>query len=462
MTSRNHARERDPLERSRGFDEVSLGYTVEQAVAEASRCLHCKKAPCSDGCPVGVDISSFISLIKQDKPAEAAAKIKEVNSLPAVCGRVCPQENQCEKLCTLGKKGEPVAIGLLERYAADHGENIESKPFTENTVETSGKKVAVVGSGPAGLTAAAELARYGHSVTVFEALHRPGGVLVYGIPEFRLPKSIVDREIEYIASLGVSFKTNFIIGRTRTVAGLLSDGFEAVFLANGAGLPAFLGIPGENLNGVYSASEFLTRTNLMKAYLFPEYQTPVKHSRKVAVVGGGNVAIDSARTALRLGAENVYLIYRRSEHEMPARAEEIEHARQEGVTFKMLETPVSIKGDDSGAVKSIECVSMALGEPDEDGRRRPEPLSGSEHEIDAGQVIIAIGQAANPLLTSATEGLELDGRGNIVADELGATNLPGVYAGGDIVSGAATVIKAMGAGRESARAIDAYLRERKS
>lgn len=447
----------DPQVRRRNFNEVALGYSEEQAIAEAQRCLSCKKPPCVGGCPVEIDIPGFISLIAQRRFEEAIAKIREKNSLPAICGRVCPQEDQCEKVCVLGKKYEPVAIGRLERFAADY-EMSKGEIKIPEIPKPTGKKVAVVGSGPAGLTLAGDLAKMGHEVVIFEALHAPGGVLVYGIPEFRLPKEIVRREVEYIQRLGVKVVTNFVVGKTRTIKELMEDGFDAVFIGTGAGLPYFMNIPGENYNGVYSANEFLTRSNLMKAYLFPEYDTPIKIGKRVAVVGGGNVAMDSVRTAIRLGAEEVYCVYRRSRAEMPARAEEIENAIEEGMILKELTNPTRIIGDETGWVKAIECIRMELGEPDESGRRRPVPIQGSEFTIPVDIVVMAIGQGPNPLVPSTTPGLKTTKWGNIVADEeTGATSLEGVFAGGDIVTGAATVILAMGAGRKAARAIDEYL-----
>ncbi len=449
----------DPQVRRRNFDEVALGYTEEQAVREAQRCLGCKKFPCVSGCPVEIDIPAFVSLIAERKFDEAIAKIKEKNSLPAICGRVCPQEDQCEKQCVLGKRWEPLAIGRLERFVADY-EMKKGEMRIPEVGKPTGKRVAVVGSGPAGLTVAGDLAKMGHEVTIFEALHEPGGVLVYGIPEFRLPKRIVRREVEYIKKLGVKIVTNFVVGKTRTIEDLLRDeGFDAVFVGTGAGLPYFMNIPGENLNGVYSANEFLTRSNLMKAYLFPKYDTPIKVGKRVAVVGGGNVAMDSVRTAIRLGADEVYCIYRRSRAEMPAREEEIENALEEGMILRELTNPVRILGE-GGWVKQIECIRMELGEPDASGRRRPVPIDGSEFLIDVETVVIAIGQGPNPLVPSTTPGLKTSKWGNIIADDdTGATSLDGVFAGGDIVTGAATVILAMGAGRKAARAIDAYLRK---
>ncbi|NLX77418.1 MAG: NADPH-dependent glutamate synthase [Clostridiaceae bacterium] len=450
--------EQDPNVRNKNFREVALGYTEEMAVEEAKRCLNCKARPCVAGCPVNVKIPEFITLIAEGRFEEAYLKIKETNNLPAICGRVCPQETQCERVCVRGKKGEPVAIGRLERFAADwymarHGsETLDA--------QKKNKKVAVIGSGPAGLTCAADLAKMGYSVTIFEAFHTPGGVLMYGIPEFRLPKDLVQREIDTVRKLGVEIKTNMVVGKSITIDELKEEGYEAIFIGSGAGLPNFMGIPGENLNGVYSANEFLTRINLMKAYLYPEVDTPVKVGRNVAVVGGGNVAMDAARSAKRLGAENVYIVYRRSEAEMPARLEEIHHAREEGIIFKTLANPVRILGTDDGWVKGMECIEMELGEPDASGRRRPVPKKGSEHVIDVQTVIIAIGQSPNPLIKATTAGLETHKWGGIIADEeTGATSIPGVYAGGDAVTGAATVILAMGAGKKAAIAIDEYLRE---
>ena len=442
--------------RAANFDEVTLGYDDDMAMIEASRCIQCKKPKCVLGCPVGIDIGAFIKLIGEGDPAGAIAKLKETTSFPAVCGRVCPQEEQCEQRCILGVKHEPVAIGRLERYAADwefaHGSS--GQPAI---APRKGKHVGVVGSGPAGLTCAGELAKMGYDVTIYEALHKPGGVLVYGIPEFRLPKAIVQRECDYVASLGVEFKLDYVIGRTLTVDQMLANGHDAIFLANGAGLPTFMNIPGENLNGVYSANEFLTRSNLMKAYRFPEYDTPITVGKKVAVIGAGNVAMDSARTALRLGAE-VHLIYRRSHDEMPARNEEIHHAEEEGIILDLLANPTQIIGDERGWVHEIEVIDMELGEPDDSGRRRPVPKVGSERRIQVDAVIVSVGTKANPLLTKSTSGLDLNKRGNIVADENTlATSKKGVFAGGDIVTGSATVILAMGAGKTAARSIDRYL-----
>jgi len=450
--------EQNPKVRIQNFNEVALGYTRENALREASRCLNCKNSPCVEGCPVNVQIPKFIKLIKEGDFMGAIHTIKETNSLPAVCGRVCPQETQCESKCVLGKKGQPIAIGRLERFAADYElsqGDVRVPPIPNRT----GKKVAVVGAGPAGLTVAGELAKKGHDVTIFEALHKAGGVLVYGIPEFRLPKAIVQREVDYVEKLGVKINVDTIIGQTTTVDELFAQGYDAIFIGTGAGLPYFMNIPGENLNGVYSANEFLTRANLMKAYLFPEYDTPVRVGSKVAVIGGGNVAMDAARVSKRLGADDVYLIYRRSRAEMPARAEEAHHAEEEGIDFRLLTAPVRVIGDEHGWVKGIECVKMELGEPDASGRRRPVEIKGSNHVIDVDVVIVAIGQGPNPILTSTTEGLKLRKSGNIEADsETGKTSRKGVFAGGDIVTGAATVILAMGAGRKAAAAIDEYLR----
>ncbi|MDD3364112.1 MAG: NADPH-dependent glutamate synthase [Syntrophomonas sp.] len=442
-------------ERVKNFTEVSLGYTEEHAILEASRCLSCKKPLCVDGCPVEVDIPAFIKFIQEKNYSQAIAKIKEKNNLPGICGRVCPQESQCEKHCILGKKQQPVAIGRLERFLAD--ETSGSGQQSEQ-IPSSGKKVAIVGSGPSGLTAAADLALLGHKVTVMEALHTPGGVLVYGIPEFRLPKSIVQQEIDNIKELGVDIQTNTVVGKINTIDELLSGGYDAVFVGTGAGLPNFMNIPGENYNGVYSANEFLTRTNLMKGYLFPEYLTPIRIGRKVAVIGAGNVAMDSARTALRLGAAESTIVYRRTEKEMPARDEEIEHAREEGVQIRILTSPVEIIGDENGWVKSLVCQKYELGEPDESGRRRPVVIPGSEYEMEMDTVIMAIGQGPNPLVSQTTPDLAVNRHGNIIAEEAtGKTNKTGVFAGGDIVTGAATVIQAMGAGKKAARAIHEYL-----
>ncbi len=449
--------ERPPEERIKDFLEVPLGYTEDQAVLEAERCLQCKKPKCMEGCPVSVKIPEFIALIKERKFIEAARKIKETNSLPAICGRVCPQEIQCESKCVLGKKGEPVAIGKLERFVADY----ERKEGIEvpSIIEKKGHKVAIVGSGPAGLTCAGDLAKMGYEVTIFEALHEAGGVLVYGIPEFRLPKEIVKKEIEYLRMLGVEIKTDYVIGKIKTLKDLFNEGYKAIFLGLGAGLPVFLGVPGENLCGIYSANEYLTRVNLMRAYQFPEYDTPILKGDRVIVVGGGNVAMDSARTALRLGSKEVILVYRRTKNEMPARAEEVEHAEEEGIKFKFLCNPVEFIGDDKGWLKAVKLQRMKLGEPDTSGRRRPVPIEGSEEIIEADIAIIAIGTRANPVLLSTAPELELNERGyiKILDEERLSTSIPGVFAGGDIVTGSATVILAMGAGKKAARAIDEYI-----
>lgn len=454
---RNPMPEQPAQIRRNNFAEVALGYTDELAIAEASRCLQCKHAPCRQGCPVGVDIPDFIKALRQGQTDQAAAIIKQKNNLPAVCGRVCPQENQCEKVCVLARKGQPVAIGRLERYAADHGSNLMPELQSESN---SMPKIAIIGAGPAGLTAAGDLAGLGYQVTVFEALHEPGGVLMYGIPEFRLPKAIVRQEIEQLKLRGVKICVNEIAGKTFTIDELFTnDNFAAVFIGTGAGLPHFMNIPGENLNGVYSANEFLTRVNLMKAYQFPKTKTPVHLGKNVAVVGAGNVAMDSARTALRLGAENVYIVYRRSEAEIPARTEEFEHAKEEGVNLHLLTAPVEIIGNNNGWVESLKCVKMELGEPDESGRRRPIIKADSEFILPVDTVIMAIGQGPNPLVQHTTPGLNVNKNGNIIATEDGFTSKDGVFAGGDIVTGAATVILAMGAGKKAAAAIDEYIRQ---
>ena len=438
-------------ERVRNFREVAIGYDAPMAALEASRCLQCKTAPCRSGCPVEVDIPAFIHCIREGKIDAAAKKIKEKNNLPAVCGRVCPQEKQCESHCVLGIKGEPVAIGRLERFVADCVRQTAQEEITE--IKKNGRKVAVVGAGPAGLTAAADLAMAGYEVTVFEALHRAGGVLIYGIPEFRLPKDIVAAEVEQIKRLGVTIVTNAVVGKALTIDELFADGYEAVFIGSGAGAPQFLGVPGENCNGVYSANEFLTRINLMKAYEFPNYHTPVKVGKNVAVVGGGNVAMDAARTSLRMGAEKVYLVYRRSEAEIPARREEFEHAKQEGVICQFLMNPSRIVGDEKGWVQGLECRRMELGEPDASGRRSTRAIPGSETVLPVDTVVIAIGNTPNPLIPRTTPGLVVTRHGTIVVNERGETSCNGVYAGGDIVTGAATVISAMGAGKQAAKAI---------
>ena len=449
--------------RRRNFEEVALGYSVEQAVGEAKRCLQCKKKPCMAGCPVEIDIPEFIRLIAEGKFAEAAAEIKKTNALPAICGRVCPQEDQCERVCVLAKRGEPVAAGRLERFAADWEAARSGTAGSSAAINAPPKdkiaKVAVIGSGPAGLTAAGELASLGYDVTIFEALHDPGGVLAYGIPEFRLPRAILSREIEYVKSLGVRIETNAIIGKLHTLRELLENGYSAIFIGTGAGLPQFMKIPGENLNGVYSANEFLTRVNLMKAYKYPEYPTPVKVGRRVAVIGAGNVAMDAARCSLRLGAEEGGIVYRRSRAEMPARAEEIENAKEEGVKFHLLTAPVRFIGDENGFLKAMECIWMELGEPDESGRRRPSPIEGSEYIMEVDTAVVAIGQSPNPVVRQSEPDLATNRWGGITVDEeTGATSIPGIYAGGDAVTGSATVITAMGAGRKAAHAIDKYIR----
>ncbi|MFC1954203.1 NADPH-dependent glutamate synthase [Chloroflexota bacterium] len=454
----------DPEIRGRNFDEVALGYEPELAFEEASRCIHCPKRPCVGGCPVGIEIPDFIKALSERNMPEAVRVLKNKNSLPGICGRVCPQESQCEKVCTLAAKKASVAIGRLERYVADwertHKEELSSPGSPQDKPEQSGKKVAVIGSGPAGLTVASDLARLGHGVTIFEALHVAGGVLMYGIPEFRLPKKIVQNEIDFVTSLGVELKLDFVIGKIDTVDELLSNGYDAVFVGTGAGAPIFLNIPGENLCGIYSANEFLTRTILMKGYLFPEYDTPIKIGKKVAVVGGGNVAMDSARCSLRLGAEEVYVVYRRSEVELPARREEVEHAMEEGIIFHFLTNPTGFLGSGRGWVMGMECIEMELGEPDDSGRRRPVPKKGSEFVLPVDTVIVALGNNPNPLITRTTDGLETTRWGTIVADEAtGKTVKPKVWAGGDIVTGAATVISAMGAGKKAAVDMDAYLRK---
>jgi len=449
--------EQDPNIRNKNFLEVALGYTKEMAIEEAQRCLQCKNKPCVNGCPVNVQIPEFIKLIVEGNFDESYKTVTSTNSLPAICGRVCPQESQCEKLCVRRVKGEPVGIGRLERFIADW--YMENSNTVIEKSKKGGKKVAVVGSGPAGLTCAGDLVNMGYDVTIFEAFHTPGGVLMYGIPEFRLPKSLVQKEIENLKQLGVDIKTNMVIGKVLSIDELKEEGFEAIFIGSGAGLPSFMGIPGENLNGVYSSNEFLTRINLMKAYLFPNVDTPVKVGKNVAVVGGGNVAMDAARSAKRLGAENVYIVYRRSEKELPARIEEVHHAKEEGIIFKLLTNPVKILGTDEGWVKGMECVEMELGEPDASGRRRPVVKKGSEHIIDLETVIIAIGQSPNPLIKSTTKDLATEEWGGIIVNEdTGATSKESVYAGGDAVTGAATVILAMGAGKTAAAAIDKYLR----
>jgi glutamate synthase (NADPH/NADH) small chain len=450
----------EPKVRARNFNEVALGYTAEQALQEASRCIQCKNAGCTEGCPVGVDIPQFIAAVREGNMPEAVRILKRKNSLPGICGRVCPQETQCEQFCNLAKKDASIAIGRLERYVADwdHSQGLSNEPHNPS-IEPSGKRVAIVGAGPAGLTAAADLVKLGHEVTIFEALHVAGGVLMYGIPEFRLPKEIVQAEVEYVKSLGVEIRLDSVVGKIATVDELLEEGYDAVFLGTGAGLPMFLDVPGENLNGIYSANEFLTRINLMKAYLFPEYDTPIHAGKRVAVIGGGNVAMDSARCALRLGAKKVYIVYRRSRVEMPARGEEVENAEEEGIIFKLLTNPVAFFGDGRGCVAAMGCVQMELGEPDTSGRRRPIPKTGSEFIMEVDTAVIALGTTPNPLVATTTRGLETTRRGTVVADEeTGKTLKDRVWAGGDIVTGAATVISAMGAGKRAAASMDAYLR----
>src|SRR6056297_737132 len=454
---RNPMPEQAPEVRRRNFDEVPTGYTRDQAVAEAQRCLQCKKPACVNGCPVGIDIPGFIKLLAEEKFTEAIRKIWTQNSLPAICGRVCPQEAQCEGQCILGKKGEPLAIGNLERFVADYERELGSGEVPE-TAEPTGKKVAVVGSGPSGLTVAGDLLLKGHEVTLFEAFHKPGGVLVYGIPEFRLPKEIVACEVAGLEKLGLRIECNSVVGRTVSLDELFEEGYDAVYIGVGAGLPKFLNIPGENLIGIYSANEYLTRANLMKGYLFPEYDTPLVKGKDVVVLGAGNVAMDSARTAMRLGAEKVRIVYRRSRDEMPARAAEIHHAEEEGIEMYLLTNPVRFIGDDEGRVCSMECVQMELGEPDESGRRRPIPIEGSEFTLGCDLAVVAVGAGANPVLTQSDPEIALSKRGYIIADEeTGKTTKPGVWAGGDIVTGQATDILAMGAGRASADSMHDYL-----
>jgi len=455
---KNPMPEQEPLVRNKNFQEVALGYSAEAAIDEAKRCLQCKHKPCVSGCPVNVRIPEFIAKVAEGEFEEAYRIITSTNSLPAICGRVCPQETQCEAKCVRGIKGEPVGIGRLERFVADYHNLCDHNQHKElaKPPESNGHKVAIIGSGPAGLTCAGDLARQGYEVTIFEAFHKPGGVLVYGIPEFRLPKSVVAREIKRLEYFGVKIVTNAVIGRSLSIDELFEEGYEAVFIGSGAGLPQFLNIPGENLLGVYSANEYLTRINLMKAYL-PEYDTPIKSCRKVAVVGGGNVAMDAARCAKRMGAEEVYIVYRRSMNELPARAEEVHHAMEEEIIFKLLSNPVAILGNDEGKVVGLECVQMELGECDESGRCRPIEIKGSNFVIDVDTVIIAIGTSPNPLISSTTEGLEATKWGCIVADDKMATSREGVFAGGDAVTGAATVILAAGAGKTAASSIVEYI-----
>jgi glutamate synthase (NADPH/NADH) small chain len=452
----------DVVDRIHNFYEVALGYTEEQAKREATRCLQCPNPRCVQGCPVNIDIPAFIKEIRDGNYRASAAKLKEFNSLPAVCGRVCPQENQCQELCVLGKMGDPISIGRLERFAADWERNAGVE-LPEKQVEGATGKVAIVGSGPAGLTVAADLIKQGHEVVMFESLHYAGGVLMYGIPQFRLPKEIVQAEIDYIKKLGVDVKTNYTIGRIFTIDELFADGYDAIFIGSGAGLPNFMGIEGENLGGVYSANEYLIRINLMKGYLFPEYDTPIRIGKNIAVIGGGNVAMDAARCSLRLGAEKVYIVYRRAREQLPAREEEAENAEEEGIIFNLLTNPVKFTGDESGWVNGMECIKMELGEPDASGRRRPVAIEGSNFMMDVDTVVIAIGQTPNPLIQRTTDGLETTKWGTIVADEqTAATSKEGVYAGGDVVSGAATVISAMGAGRTAAKSIHEYIQKKKT
>ncbi len=458
---RQHMPEQDPKERIQNFNEVALGLTKELAQLEAERCLNCPRPFCVEGCPVNIKIPDFIQLIKQGKFKEAVNKIKEDNFLPAICGRVCPQESQCEAKCVVGVRGEPVAIGRLERFVADweyeHGVEVPELPAP------NGHKVAIIGSGPAGISCSVDLAKLGYEVTIFEALHEPGGVLTYGIPPFRLPRSVLKRELDFVQKLGVKIVTDAVIGYLYTIDDLFEEGYEAVFIAVGAGTPRFMGIEGENLLGVYSASEFLTRVNLMHAHEFPNYDTPIHIGERVMVVGGGNVAMDAARTALRIGAKEVMVVYRRSKKEMPARLEEIGHAEEEGVKFEFLVNPVRFIGDKNGWLKEAELIRMELGEPDESGRRRPIPIEGSNFQINVDNVIIAIGQAAQPIVAQTTPGLKLNKRGYIIAEEnTGKTTREGVFAGGDIVTGAATVISAMGAGRKAAKAIHEYIINKKN
>jgi glutamate synthase (NADPH) small chain len=452
-------------ERNKNFQEVALGYSKDAAFAEAARCLQCKNHPCMEGCPVNVDIPEFIAALRGGDLNAAVVALKRKNNLPAICGRVCPQESQCESKCLVGKKGAPLAIGRLERYVADwsltrNGGSGASKVDPSSLPLPGAGRVAVIGAGPAGLTCAGDLARFGHKVTIFEALHLPGGVLTYGIPEFRLPKHIVQAEVEYVKSLGVEILCDMVAGRAFTVDELLGEwGYDAVFLGTGAGLPMFMNIPGENSNGVYSANEYLTRVNLMKAYKFPEYDTPVIRGKRVAVVGGGNVAMDGVRTAKRLGADLAAIIYRRSREEMPARHEEVEHAEEEGIEFHLLTNPTRIVADENNWVRGIECIKMELGEPDASGRRSPIPIEGSEYVLEVDTVIMALGTSPNPLIPRSTKGLEVSRRGTVVADQItGQTTKDGVFAGGDAVTGAATVISAMGAGKRAAAAIDEYVK----
>jgi len=449
--------EQDPDVRRRNFDEVPLGLTPEMAKTEADRCLQCKNPKCVDGCPVGIDIPGFIKKIGEDDYSGAINKLWERNALPAVCGRVCPQEEQCEGKCIVGKKGDPVAIGYLEKFAADY-ERKNGTGSTPAIPENTGKKIAVIGSGPSGLTVAGDLLLKGHDVTIFEAFHKAGGVLVYGIPEFRLPKAIVGSEVEALVKMGANIETNAVVGASVTIDELFEEGYDAAYIGVGAGLPRFMNLPGENLIGIYSANEYLTRTNLMKGYLFPEFDTPIARGKNVVVLGAGNVAMDSARTAMRLGADSVKVVYRRSRDEMPARNEELHHAEEEGIEFVLLTNPTEFFGDENGRLTGMECLKMELGEPDASGRRRPVPMEGSEFKIDTDLVVVSVGSNANPLLTNSTPNLNLNRWGNIVADEAtGKTSKKAVWAGGDIVTGAATVILAMGAGRAAADSMHDYL-----
>lgn len=456
--TRTPIQNQDPEVRNQNFDEVCLGYTKEEAVREAKRCLDCKNPQCRPGCPVYIDIPKFIKEIAEEDFEAAAKTLAQYSALPAVCGRVCPQETQCEATCILGKRGDPVAIGKLERFAADWARENDIDVLAK--AEPNGHKVAVIGTGPAGITAAGELAKKGYEVKMFEALHEPGGVLIYGIPEFRLPKdSVVGNEVENLKKLGVDIETNVVIGKTMTIEDIFDEGYEAIFIGSGAGLPKFMGIPGENLNGVFSANEYLTRSNLMKAYQDYCAMTPIKKGRKVAVVGGGNVAMDAARTAKRLGAE-VHVVYRRAEEELPARVEEVHHAKEEGIIFNLLTNPVEIYGNEDGWVTGMKCIRMELGEPDDSGRRRPIPIEGSEFDIEVDLVIMSLGTSPNPLIGSTTKGLDLDTRGCIMASSEGETSREGIFAGGDAVTGAATVILAMGAGKDTAAAMDQYIRDK--
>jgi glutamate synthase (NADPH/NADH) small chain len=452
-------KEQSPEERKKNFNEVPLGYTKDEAVLEATRCLQCPTHPCIDGCPVHINIPGFIKAIKEDDLALSIEIMHDTNLLPAITGRVCPQEEQCQAVCVMGKVGDPVAIGKLERFIADW--ELENRRQGNVSIpkkkESKNKKIAVIGSGPAGLTCAVDLTKIGYEVTIFEGFHELGGVLTYGIPEFRLPKKIVKEEIEFLSKLGVKFNLDYPIGRSGTIDDLFKDGYSAIFIGTGAGAPQFMHIPGENLGGIYSANEYLTRVNLMKAYKFPDFDTPIKIGKRVAVIGGGNVAMDSARTALRLGAEHVFLIYRRSRTEMPAREEEIIHAAEEGIEFMLLMNPTRYIGNENGFVKQVECIKMKLGEEDASGRRRPLPIEGSEFLIDIDQAIVAIGTTPNPIISKTTQGLKTGRHGEILVDENGQTSVKGVFAGGDIVTGAATVITAMGAGRLAASSINKYL-----